>query len=286
MKRVLLFAVTLVAASAALSSWAFAQSEPVPRDLALRLLNSYGNQNAKLYVGQIPPEEGRLEQLALPTGARVVGSTYSRDRQFVNTTVYLTVTGPAENALRFYDAQLARAGWDRQQGQGYEPGGFLPDDAAFPVVSGFCKGDVLLNVSAYAVRRVTYVDLGVYNANPSYSPCNPAQQEPGEPPVPPLRAPAESLTLDFEPAYGRYDGAGVSNIALESGLNPLELRSSYDTQLSEAGWESRADGQDGPLTWSQWTFRARGRAWSGLLTVLSEPAFPGRYLAQLLVVRR
>ena len=79
---------------------------------------------------------------------------------------------------------------------------------------------------------------------------------------------------------------GTSKIALESDLSAPELREFYDVQLEGAGWRPQADGQDGPITWSQWTFRARGATWSGLLTVLSEPAFPNRYLAQLVVVQR
>lgn len=145
---------------------------------------------------------------------------------------------------------------------------------------------MILDVIARRVGKVVFADLSFYKADPQYSPCDPPQQEPPEPPVPSLRAPAGSLTLDYEPAYGRYEGFGSSNIALESELGALELRGSYDAQLTEAGWQAQAKGQDGPITWSQWTFRARGATWSGLLTVLNEPAFPKRHLAQILVVRR
>ena len=265
----------------------FAQptSESVPRELALRLLGSYSAQNAELYVGQLPPENRRLAQIALPEGARVVGSTVSEDSQFSSTTVYLNLAGSTEDALRFYTLRLPQADWERQQGQGYAQAGFIPAEATYPESRVFCKDDVILDVSARRADGAVNVDLNLYRADPQYSPCDPLQ-EPREPPVPSLRAPAESLTLDYEPAYGRYEGFGSSTIALESQLGPLELRDFYDAQLTEAGWQAQAEGQGGPITWSQWTFRARGATWSGLLTVLSEPAFPKRYLAQLVVVQR
>lgn len=281
LKRVLLGAIL----SALVCLPASAQPETVPRELALRLLGIYGEPSSGLYVGRLPPGDRRFARLPLPENARVLGSSSTGDRQFSLSSVYLNVTGTVEDALRFYSARLPRAGWERQVRSGQA--GFLADTASFPASRGFCRGDTVLDVSARRRAGVVQVDLGMYRADPSYSPCSPAAaQGPPEPPLPPLRPPAGSRTLNVEPAYAQYEGFGTPNIALGSDLSALEVRASYDRQLSEAGWQPQADGQDGPVTWSQWTFRARGAAWSGLLNVVSDPAFPNRHLAQLLVVRR
>lgn len=125
---------------------AFAQpaSETVPRELALRLLGNYSSQNAGLYVGHLPPEERRLAQIALPKGARVVGSTVSEGSRFSNTTVCLSVAGSSGDALRFYEKHLLGEDWERQQS--YTQAGFLPNDAPYPESCGFCKEDVVLDV--------------------------------------------------------------------------------------------------------------------------------------------
>jgi hypothetical protein len=68
-----------------------------------------------------------------------------------------------------------------------------------------------------------------------------------------------------------------SEAVLITELDSSTLASHYTSQLKEAGWTCRAEGQAEGLAWSTWTFHDEdGQLWQGLLFAVEMPEVSNR----------
>jgi hypothetical protein len=64
-------------------------------------------------------------------------------------------------------------------------------------------------------------------------------------------------------------------------MPPAELAAHFDEQLTAQGWSLVAEGDSGPVAWSEWAVTdADGRAWGGLLAITAGPGASRQRLVQ------
>ena len=67
-----------------------------------------------------------------------------------------------------------------------------------------------------------------------------------------------------------------------SDLEIAAIAAHYTRQLEAVGWTRHAEGQDGPLAWSTWTFQDDdGQNWQGWFFALRTSDQPGKYMLQV-----
>lgn len=271
------FGLTLIA----LMAVALAQPASVPRELAQRFV-----PDADVYVGTLPPERRLGFAFPLPPGVRVVGASASRenDTAFDFASLYLASPRPAAALGAFYQAAFAGRGWrlgtDQQTG-------FLPAGAfAFAEALTFCRTrggrdtDLYLTFARLADRTLVDAQLTSYPADPSSSACDPGDR----PPLPELAAPAGSRSGVAEFFSGFDPGNGASVIVLDTPIGAEGVLGHYARQLEASGWRERGRVAGAAARVATYGFRSGGRSFVGTLQV-TPLALPGRYLAQLVVVK-
>ena len=100
--------------------------EPIPRELALALLNlgpGMSGGGGDILVGRAPDD---TPPELIPPGYQVLGSS----TQFENMVIVVAATQPPDSAISLYEAQLLKAGWSKPPAPPRpQLRGFVPADA-------------------------------------------------------------------------------------------------------------------------------------------------------------
>lgn len=262
--------------SAAGQSPAQGQQEPIPRELALALLDfGEGMGGADIRVGKasndIPPE-------LVPPGAQLLGSM----SRFDNSVTVLAVPEAPDSAIAAMESRLLASGWTRPPAPQVRPrGGFVGSEFSsgnpgMPDI--LCRGDEFVTLSsAYRRSGGSLLKLS-YNRGGRYSMCKAQRQEmyrsPYEDaPVPVLRAPEGSMTVG--------GGSGMSSAGsnmvemstrLSTRLKPGAVIAHYDGQMRTAGWTSVSDGALDFVAAHVYRKKDdKGREWTATLLAIGQP---------------
>jgi|SRR5215207_6405270 len=221
--------------------------EPIPRELALALLNlTPAPGGGDIQVGKapenVPPE-------LLPPGLQILGST----TQFENATIVLAAPQQPDSAIAAIEAHLLKAGWTKPPVPVRQPQrGFVSADIGqynYMPPDMLCRGDDFVMMSGSYRRSGGSVVKLAYNRGQQYSACKQREQTTtyrspyDEAPMPILRAPQGSM-----PVPNRGGGMSSSGISITTGtrlktaLKPVELVAHYDKQMRDQGWAAIADG--------------------------------------------
>jgi hypothetical protein len=274
----LVFFLTPVLVSAQPRGKAADSQEPIPRELALALLNlgpGIAGGGADILVGRAPDD---APPDLIPPGSQVLGST----TQFENMVIVFAAPQPPDSAISTYEAHLLRAGWMKPPTPP-RPAlrGFVPADAglgSYDQPDIVCRGDSFVMFAASYRRTPGSLVKVTYNRGSRYSMCRMRQdvttyRSPfDEAPVPVLRAPFGSITNDA----GGMNATGPTSLSfstrLSTRLKVPEVVAHYDKQMRDQGWTSIADGALQFL--AAHTYRKnddQGRPWAGTLFSVTLP---------------
>ena len=250
--------------------------EPIPRELALALLNLGPGMggSADIRVGKAP-DDIALE--LLPPGLQVLGST----TQFESSVIVLVSPQQPDSAIARYESHLLSSGWTKPPTPQMRPmRGFVSADVgqvAFDRPDVVCKGDEFVTFAGSYRRNGGSLLKVTYNRGTRYSMCK-ARQDVNtyrspydEAPVPLLRAPFGAMSNDGSGMSSSGNSFSLST-RLTTRLKPGEVVTHYDKQMREQGWSSVADGSL-PFLAAQ-TYRKnddQGRPWTGMLFSMTLP---------------
>ena len=226
----------------------------------------------KILPGELPSD--LAVDIPIPETAEIIGSLVQSDKskKYENVQIILDVPGEPEDALAFYQEQLAETGWHEfERYSSSRQGGFVPSQQ--PVSATFCRYEnkgPSLSVITYAPEgKPTDVRLSLVN-DPQSGMCSQERNDPrpggfGEP-FPSLKAPEGALQTG-----GSSGGSGNSRRAsaeLETELGLEELQAHYQQQLEATEWKLEDQGSGDALAWSTWSFTDdSGSEWAGLFMV-------------------
>jgi hypothetical protein len=250
--------------------------EPIPRELALALLNfGSGVGGADIRVGKAPDD---IPPALLPPGLQVLGST----TQFESSVIVLAAQEQPDSAVSRYEAHLLANGWTRPPAPQTAPvRGFVAADAGQatddrPDVA--CRGDEFVTYSGTYRRNGGSLVKVTYNRGTRYSVCKARQDVTAyqsayeAAPVPVLRAPFGSLMPDGSGTSSSANNSFSLSTRLTTHLKPVELVNHFDKQLREQGWSSVADGSlQSMAAHTYWKNDDKGRAWVGMLLSIALP---------------
>jgi hypothetical protein len=254
------------------------QPDLVPRELVLALLSvNTGAGGTDLRVGEapddIPPE------LVAP-GAQIIGSV----SQFGNATLVLALPQTPDSAIGLMEAHLLAGGWTRPPTsparmlrRGFVGADF--SDLANGMPNFICRGDDYVMLSSmYRTSGGSLLRVN-YNRNNRPSMCTVRPQiERGrspfeEAPIPTLRAPAGSMTLNAgSPISSMGQNEVTVSTRLSTQLSASDLVKHYDAQMRTAGWTQVEEGAIDLL--AARTYRKtdeKNLAWTGVLYAISRP---------------
>ena len=251
--------------------------EPIPRELALALLNLGPGMSggADIRVGKAPDD---LPPELVPPGFQVLGST----TQFESVVIVLAAPQQPDSAVSVYEAKLLGSGWTKPPTPQNRPmRGFVSADispVAFERPDVVCRGDEFVTYSgAYRRTGGSLVKVS-YNRGTRYSMCK-ARQETNayrspydEAPVPLLRAPAGSMTTEGAGMSSSGSNSFSLSTRLSTRLKPSDVVAHYDKQMREQGWSTVADGNLEFL--SARTYKKnddQGRTWTAMLFSMTMP---------------
>jgi hypothetical protein len=265
--------------------------EPAPpvQELAERLLAMpyplpLGQQDApsvELLPGQAPDDLPFA--LALPPGARLVGSMVRQGGPLSGATIVLDAPGTADALLAFYEQELEGQGWHAASvGPFPTSGGFQVNRPGIgPTYCLDTRGpslSIAVNPSPTGPSDVRLTT----SAGPSL--CS-ATAPPVGVPLPPLAAtllprltPPPGVVLQPGSSSGGGSNRWSSEATAETTRNPSELEAYFADQLAAAGWTRQDGSAAGHLAWSAWTVPGDGD-WRGLLLVAEWPEASRRLLA-------
>ena len=250
--------------------------EPIPRELALALLNlGPGMGGADLRVGKAPDD---IPLDLLPPGLQILGST----TQFESSVIVLTSQEQPDSAVSRYEAHLLSAGWTKPPAPQTRPiRGFVAADVgqvAYDRPDVVCRGDEFVTYAGTYRRNGGSLVKVTYNRGNRYSMCKARQdvttyRSPyDEAPVPLLRAPFGSITTDGGGMTTSGNNSFSLSTRLTTRLKPGELVDHYDKQMREQGWTSVATGSLQVV--AAHTYRkedGQGRGWVGTLLSVALP---------------
>jgi len=252
--------------------------EPIPRELALVLLNlGPGMGGADILVGKAPDDTPRD---LLPSGLQILGST----TQFESSVIVLAAQEQPDSAVSRYEAHLLASGWTRPPStspQAAPVRGFVAADAGqatYDRPDMACRGDEFVTYSGTYRRNGGSLVKVTYNRGTRYSVCKARQDVTGyqsayeAAPVPILRAPLGSMMPDGSGTSSSANNSFALSTRLTTRLKPVEIVNHYDKQLREQGWSSVADGSFQLM--AARTYRKnddQGKAWIGLLLSIALP---------------
>jgi hypothetical protein len=183
--------------------------------------------------------------------------------------------------LDFYRDRLQADGWTMLELPGMH-GGFASTGLGLPLPT-FCRSPrgPALSLQATALESgATDVRLNL-NVNARQSPCAAHHGHRGIHDLLPSVPPPDGAQQIPQGGGGGGDSY-YSTATLHTTLDLAAVAAHYADRLRQAGWEARAQGQDGPAAWSAWTFRDdAGEEWQGLLYMLQRPAADGQYVLYL-----
>jgi hypothetical protein len=253
--------------------------EPIPRELALALLNlgpGMAGGGGDILIGKVPED---VPPELVPAGLQVLGSS----TQFENRVIVLAAPQAPDSSIAMYEANLLRSGWTKPPTPQQRPmRGFVSADVGQGVYEPpdiVCRGDSFVMFSA-SYRRTTGSLLKItYNRGSRYSMCKMRQDETvyrspfEEAPVPLLRAPFGAITND---GGGGMSASSQTSFTLSTRLSTrlkvAEVVTHYDKQMRDQGWTSIAEGAL-PFIAGH-TYRKnddKGRTWAGTLFSLMLP---------------
>ena len=244
---------------------------PIPRELALALLNlgpGMTGGGVDIFVGKAPDD---VPPELIPPGLQVLGST----TQFENMVIVLAAPQPPDSAIAAYEAHLLAAGWTKPpRPPGRAPRGFVPADAGQGVYEQpdiVCRGDSLVMLAASYRRTPGSLVKVTYNRGSRFSMCKMRQdvttyRSPyDEAPVPVLRAPFGAMMNEGSGMSSSGSGFSLST-NLKTRLKVAEVVAHYDKQMRDQGWTSIGDGAL-PFIAAH-SYRKtddQGRSWAGML---------------------
>jgi hypothetical protein len=251
--------------------------EPIPRELALALLNlGPGMQGgADIRVGKAPDD---VPPELVPPELQVLGST----NQFESTIIVLAAPQQPDSAISAYEARLLSVGWTKPPTPQNRPmRGFISADmppVAYERPDVVCRGDEFVTYSGSYRRTGGSLIKVSYNRGTRYSACKARQEVTtyrspyDEAPVPLLRAPTGSMSTEGGGMNSSGSNSFSMSTRLSTRLKPGEVVAHYDKQMREQGWTA---GADGTLEFmAAHTYRKndeQGRTWTAVLFSMSLP---------------
>lgn len=250
-----------------------ASQEPIPRELALALLNlGQGSGGMDIRVGKapdnVPPE-------LVPLGAELLGSM----TQFDNSVIVVAMALPPDSAISTLEGRLLDIGWTKPPVPNRMPrGGFVSADngVGYERPDIVCRGDEFVAFSGSYRRMGGSVIKLSYNRGGRYSACRTQTDQFRSPyeeaPIPTLRAPEGAMTT----GGGGMSMSGANQVSmstqLSTRLEPAAVIAHYDKQMRAAGWESTSEGA--AQTVAAHTYRKKdekNRTWMATLVSISVP---------------
>ena len=243
--RQLIAAVGLFVAPAALAAQFPARdTTPVPRELAVALIQQYGGANPTIVVGRLP--DSSLAPV-VPSGARILGGIASGGRRGPGgtSTTILEVTETPDSILNVIESTLERLEWRRppMMRDPGERGGFVM--SSFPVMFGgrgtmsvaFCSDSALLTATASGAFDVSIVRL-MLNSE-ARGMCDERQDVAWRRmqmlELPTLRPPPGASPTGGHGSSGGNDYRETS-VQLGTRLSAAEVMAHFAPQLEEQGW--------------------------------------------------
>lgn len=247
--------------------------EPIPRELALALLNlGQGSGGMDIRVGKapdnVPPE-------LVPFDAELLGSM----TQFDNSVIVVAMPLPPDSAISTLESRLFSLGWTKPPVPTRVPrgGGFVPADngVGFERPDIVCRGDEFVTFSGSYRRMSGSVIRLNYNRGGRYSACRTQQEAFRSPyedaPIPTLRAPDGAMTTGGGGMSASTNQVSLST-QLSTRLDPAAVIAHYDKQMRMAGWESTSEGA--APTVAAHTYRKKDekdRTWLATLISIAVP---------------
>lgn len=252
--------------------------EPIPRELALALLNlgpGMAGGGGDILVGRAPDD---VPPELIPPGTQVLGST----TQFENMVIIVAAPQPPDSAVAAYEAHLLGSGWSKPPAPP-RPAlrGFVAADAAqggFEQPDIVCRGDSFVMYAASYRRMSGSLVKVTYNRGSRYSMCRMRQDVTTyrspyeEAPIPVLRAPFGTTMTEGGGMSATNSNSFSLSTRLSTRLKVGEIVDHYDKQMRDQGWASITDGTL-PFIAAH-TYRkqdAQGRTWAGTLFSLVLP---------------
>ena len=254
--------------------------EPIPRELALALLNmSPGPAGADIRVGKAPED---VPPELIPPGLKILGST----TQFDNAVIVLVAPQQPDSAIAALEAHLLKSGWTKPPiPTPRAQRGFVSADIgqfSYSPPDMVCRGDEFVMLSGSYRRAGGSVVKVAYNRSRQYSACKQREQMQmqmarnpyDEAPVPLLRAPQGSMQAPE--GGGGMSSTGSSGITLSTRfrtqLKPAEVATHYDKQMRDQGWTPISEGAVEMLAARSYKKADdKGATWTAVLVSMTAP---------------
>jgi len=250
--------------------------DAIPRELVLALLNlGPGMGGPDIRVGKAPDN---IPSDLLPPGLEVLGST----TQFESSVIVLAAREQPDSAVSRYEAHLLGAGWTKPPAPQARPmRGFVSADVGqvtYDRPDVACRGEEFVTYSGTYRRNGGSLVKVTYSRGIRYSMCEARQDvttytsPSDEAPVPVLRAPSGSVTIDDGGMSAFSNDSFLLTTRLATRLEPGELVDHYDKQMREQDWASVGDGSVQFL--AAHTYRKnddKGRPWIATLLSIVTP---------------
>ena len=251
----LLFSLTPMVVAAQSPARPAESQEPIPRELALALLNLGPGMGGStdIRIGKAPDD---LPPELLMPGLEVLGST----TQFESSVIVLAAPQPPDSAISIYESHLLSSGWTKPPAPRVPPmRGFISADVGQfvsdrPNVS--CKGEGFVTYAGTYRRMGGSLLKVTYNRGTRYSMCRNREdvstyRSPyDEAPVPVLRAPFGATSSDGNSMSSSGNGSFTLSTRLATRLKPGEVVAHYDKQMRDQGWTSLVDGSQERRQWT------------------------------------
>jgi hypothetical protein len=244
--------------------------DPIPRELALALLNfAPGMAGTDIRVGRAPDD---IPAELVPQGIDVLGST----TQFENSVIVLTAPQQPDSAITRIEAHLLASGWTkppvpaRPLQRGFVAADF--PNFAYQQPDMLCRGDAFVTLTGSYRRSGGSVIRLTYNRGQRYSACRAREEVTvyrnpyDEAPVPTLRAPVGSMTKEGNGMSSSGQNSFSMSTRLATRLKPADVVTHYDKQMREQGWTQALEGSVPFL--SARTYRKnddKARTWTAVL---------------------
>ena len=273
---VIMLSVTPAVAVAQSATKPPAAQGPIPRELALALLDLGPSMGAAdIWVGKAPDF---VPSDLLPTGLEILGSTI----QYESSVIVLATRDQPDSAVSRYEAHLLSAGWIKPRAPHGPPvRGFVSADAGqgtYDQSNVACRGEEFVMYNATyrrnggSLMKVTYSRINGNSMCEARQDVTTYRSPYDAAPVPVLRAPFGAVTTDDNGMSAFGDNSFLLSTRLGTRLTPGELVDHYDKQMREQGWTSLENASLKFLAGR--TYRTKddeGRPWTATLVSIATP---------------
>ncbi len=270
------------------------------RALAFRLAGEpAAGAHAHLYAARLP--DTLPVDIPIPDHSDIIGAIVVDQQPGApsssppHTRIFLDTPLSPLQIRAFYQDRLHAAEWTPAPSFLPSNGGFWGgvDEGGDPngVSDLFCRGQYGPSLSVNAGRVPGAPTQVLLQLDTQARPwmCAPVDEAPSRTTfrrLPPLLLPPGAQPLRSWGGGSRGNGEDTrgarSMTAIETSMDQQAVMAHCETQLETSGWVKQESRQDGPLTWSRWTFRGTdGEPWRGLLYVLALPAAAHHYMLRL-----